>query len=208
MELPPCTQSCSTRTKSIKICRMSNTTNLRLAVGSKNPVKINSAKSGFEQMFADHTFTAEGFDVPSGVSDQPMSDKETLKGATNRANRVRELAPDVDYAIGIEGGIDTIDNMLFAYAWMVVIDSTGRIARGRSGSFALPPKVKELVDAGLELGHANDEIFQKHNSKQAGGAVGSLTGGVVSRQSLYEHAMVLTLAAFRRREMFFEAAEA
>ena len=187
---------------------MSNTTNLRLAVGSKNPVKINAAKAGFEQMFAEHSFVAEGFDVLSGVSDQPMSDAETLTGAMNRANRVRELAPDVDYAVGIEGGIDTIDNMLFAYAWMIVIDSTGRIARGRSGTFALPPKVKELVDGGLELGHANDEIFHKHNSKQSGGAVGSLTGGAVSRQSLYEHAMVLTLAAFRRQEMFFETAQA
>lgn len=201
-------QHCSTIAPTIKIFRMSNTTNLRLAVGSKNPVKINAAKAGFEQMFAGRSFVAEGFDVPSGVSDQPMSDGETLTGATNRANRVRELSPDADYAIGIEGGIDTIDDTLFAFAWMVVIDSTGRIGRGRSGSFALPPSVKKLVDSGLELGHANDTAFKEHNSKQAGGAVASLTGGAVSRQSLYEHAMVLTLAAFHQPELFFETAEA
>ena len=183
---------------------MENTANQRLAVGSKNPVKINSAKCGFEQMFADHTFAAEGFDVPSGVSDQPMSDAETLQGATNRAGRVRELAPDADYAVGIEGGIDTIDDALFAYAWIVVIDSNGRVARGRSGSFALPPRVKQIVDSGIELGHANDQVFREHNSKQSGGAVGSLTGGAISRQSLYEHAMVLALAAFRHPELFFE----
>ncbi len=38
------------------------------------------------------------------------------------------------------------------------------------------------------------------NSKQQGGAVGSLTGGVITRQSLYEHAMALALVTFRHEE--------
>ena len=178
---------------------------LVLAVGSKNPVKINAAQAGFEKMFPDHSFTATGFDVPSGVSDQPMSDAETLQGATQRAARVRESAPDADYAVGVEGGIDIIDQTLFAYAWMVIIDREGRVAQGRSGSFALPPEVKRLVTDGMELGHANDKVFHKDNSKQSGGAVGSLTGDVISRQSLYEHAIVLALAAFKKPELYFKS---
>ncbi len=73
---------------------------------------------------------------------------------------------------------------------------------GRSGSFALPARIKQLVESGMELGQANDEVFIEHNSKQQGGAVGSLTGGVISRQSLYEHAMVLALVAFRQSELY------
>jgi inosine/xanthosine triphosphatase len=180
------------------------TSKIKIAVGSKNPVKIQAALAGFETMFPDKEFAADGFDVASGVSDQPMSCEEALQGATNRANALKQVAPDVDFFVGIEGGIEVIGETLFANAWIVVIDAAGRVGSGRSGSFALPPAVKRLVESGIELGTANDEVFKEHNSKQQGGAVGSLTGGVVSRQSLYEHAMALALVAFKQPDLFRE----
>ena len=57
---------------------------MKITVASINPVKIQSALHGFQQMFLDVSFTAEGLSVPSGVSDQPMTDEETLRGALNR----------------------------------------------------------------------------------------------------------------------------
>ena len=173
-----------------------------IAVGSKNPVKIQSAINGFEAMFPTIKFSVQSFDVPSGVSDQPMSDEETRRGATNRAKSLKSVAPAADYFVGIEGGIEVIDNTFFANAWIVILDTDENVAQGRSGSFALPPKVKQLVESGVELGHANDEVFSEHNSKQMGGAVGSLTCGLISRQSLYEHAMGLALIAFRQPDLF------
>jgi inosine/xanthosine triphosphatase len=169
---------------------------IRIAVGSKNPVKISAALAGFEAMFPGQAFTAEGYSVASGVSDQPMSCRETLQGATNRADALVKSCR-ADYFVGIEGGIEVIDGTMFAGAWIVVIDSQGNVARGRSGSFSLPDEVQQLVESGVELGIANDQVFDKQNSKHAGGAVGSLTNGVISRQSLYEHAVALTLADFR-----------
>ena len=175
---------------------------LTIAVGSKNPVKIESARAGFEAMFPDKSFSAEGYDVASGVSDQPMSSEETLQGATNRAQALRDLCPTADFFVGIEGGIETINNTLIASAWIVVINRSGYSTLGRSGAFPLPPSVKRLVDSGVELGHANDQVFEQHNSKQQGGAVASLTGGVITRHSLYEHAMVLALASFKHPDLF------
>jgi inosine/xanthosine triphosphatase len=130
-----------------------------------------------------------------------MSCEETLQGATNRANALREIA-DTDFHVGIEGGIEIIDGTYFANAWIVIIDRDGKVARGRSGSFALPPKVQGLVESGIELGHANDQVFCETNSKQQGGAVGSLTGGVISRQLLYEHAMALALVALKQPDLY------
>jgi len=172
-----------------------------ISVGSQNPVKLMSATAGFRTMFPDQVFTSQGYAVQSGVSDQPMSCDETLLGATNRANALKELA-DSDYYVGIEGGIEIIDGTYFANAWIVIFDRNGKVARGRSGSFALPPKVQSLVESGIELGHANDQVFDKTNSKQSGGAVGSLTGGVISRQVLYEHAMALALVAFKQTDLY------
>jgi inosine/xanthosine triphosphatase len=176
--------------------------NMKIAVGSKNPVKINSALAGFKTIFSDQDFSAEGFDVDSQVSDQPMSCNETRLGASNRATALRTAAPDADFYVGIEGGIERIEDTLFASAWIVIIDEAGNVGSARSGSFALPPKVGQLVDSGMELGHANDVVFKERNSKQQGGAVGSLTGGVISRQTLYEHAMALALIAFKNGELF------
>ena len=176
--------------------------NFHIAVGSKNPVKIASATAGFQAMFPDKSFSAEGFDVASGVSDQPMTSQETRQGATNRAHALKELCPSADFFVGIEGGIETINETLFASAWIVVIDRNGTSTLGRSGAFPLPPSVKRLVDSGVELGHANDQVFKEHNSKQQGGAVASLTGGVITRHSLYEHAMALALATFKHPELF------
>ncbi|MEM9940239.1 MAG: inosine/xanthosine triphosphatase [Planctomycetota bacterium] len=176
----------------------------KIAVGSLNPVKINAALAGFKAMFRGESFDATGFDVPSGVNEQPMSRDETLAGATNRANEVFKAQKDFDFYVGIEGGIEWIHNSMFASAWIVIIDREGTVARGRSGSFALPPKARDLVESGVELGLANDQIFDEQNSKQAGGAVGSLTGGVITRQCLYEHAMALTLIGVKNAELYFE----
>ena len=57
----------------------------KVIIASLNPVKIESVKIGFQKMFPDKDFEFEGVAVPSGVSDQPMSNKETLTGAVNRA---------------------------------------------------------------------------------------------------------------------------
>ena len=154
-------------------------------------------------MFAGERYAAEGISVDSRVSDQPMSCDETLLGATNRANALRPIAAEFDFFVGIEGGIEIVAGTYFANAWIVVIDRLGKVARGRSGSFALPPRVQALVSSGIELGLANDQVFGEHNSKQQGGAVGSLTAGVISRQILYEHAMALALIPFKQPKLYF-----
>jgi inosine/xanthosine triphosphatase len=162
-----------------------------VVVGSRNPVKIAAAKNSIGR-FLGEPVEADGIDVASGVSDQPMTDEETRQGATARSAAVRRLHPGVDFAVGIEGGIEVIDGDMFAFAW-VVIDCCQARGRSRSAAFLLPPMVRDLVKSGVELGHANDQLFSQVNSKQKGGAVGILTAGAISRQDLYEHAADLAL---------------
>lgn len=174
-----------------------------IAVGSKNPVKVAAALAGFRAMFPDRQFAAEGFAADSNVSDQPMTNEETLRGARNRATALAEFAPTASFHVGIEGGVETIGDALFASAWIVIVDSSTRQeAIGKSAVFALPPEVKRLIESGIELGIANDQVFAEHNSKHSGGAIGSLTGGVLGRQELYEHAMVAALVPLKNPDLF------
>src|SRR5438045_3061707 len=138
---------------------------ISVVVASKNPVKVRATRDGFARAFVDATVEAEGVDVPSGVADQPMSDRETLRGATNRAENARAAVPGADYWVGLEGGVDGEDGMLEAFAWVVVIGRDGRVGRSRTATFQLPPAVAELVRAGVELGHADDRVFGRSNSK-------------------------------------------
>jgi inosine/xanthosine triphosphatase len=173
-----------------------------IVVGSTNPVKISAAHEGFQRMFVDERCEVRGISAPSGVSDQPMTDAETLQGAMNRARNVSALAPDADLVVGIEGGLEEREGEMEAFAWIVVRSRDGRVGKGRTGTFFLPAKVAALIREGKELGEADDIVFGMKNSKQEQGASGILTGGVIDRTMYYTQAMILALIPFRNGELY------
>jgi inosine/xanthosine triphosphatase len=160
-------------------------------------------REGFERMFPGAEFQIQGRSAPSGVSDQPTSDEETLQGAHNRARGVASSHPEADYWVGVEGGIQDHGNEMLAFAWVVVL-STGQSGRGRTGAFYLPQAIADLVRQGMELGQADDIVFGQENSKQANGAVGLLTGDVIDRAKLYEGAVILALIPFKNPRLYRE----
>ena len=173
----------------------------KIIVASANPVKIQAALQGFQEMFPDQAFQVEDVSVPSGVSDQPIGQEETFDGAFNRANNARKEVPDADFWVGIEGGNLKIGREMEVMAWVVVLDRH-RIGKARTAGFYLPPKVVELVNQGYELGHADDIVFGVDNSKQTMGSAGLLTEGVMDRLRFYVPAVVLALIPFKKEELY------
>ncbi|PKO06074.1 MAG: inositol monophosphatase [Chloroflexi bacterium HGW-Chloroflexi-3] len=176
----------------------------RIVIASTNPVKLNAAKNAFHKLLPDATFEWKTKEVPSGVSNQPMSDAETRLGACNRVKAIRDICPDADYWVGIEGGVDFDDKgEMTAFAW-VVIDDGKQLGKARSGSFYLPPGITDLVRKGRELGEADDIMFVKQNSKQKNGAIGLLTNNLIDRSGLYEHAVILAFVPFYNPQLYSE----
>lgn len=173
-----------------------------IVAASTNPVKIEATLRGFRRMFPDEDFTIRIAAAPSGVSEQPMSDDETLQGARNRAEGAKKLYPDADYWVGIEGGVDEHGGELLAFAWVVILGQE-RVGKSRTATFTLPTEVAALVRQGVELGHADDRIFGRVNSKHTNGAIGLLTGDVIDRAAYYEHAVILALVPFRNSGLSF-----
>lgn len=174
---------------------------MRILVASANPVKLEAVLHGFQRMFSADEINIEPGEASSGVSDQPATDEETLAGAINRARNARELFPGFDYWVGVEGGVEDDGQDLSAFAWIVVI-SNYAMGKGRTGTFYLPRAVSELVRQGKELGEADDIVFKKRNSKQANGAIGLLTGDVLTRATFYEQAVILALVRFKNPELY------
>jgi inosine/xanthosine triphosphatase len=172
-----------------------------ISVASTNPVKLQATLDGFQRMFPRESFEVRAVKIPAPVTDQPMTDEETLEGADTRAQHAMELMPDADYWVGIEGGVMDRGPHLSGFAWVVVL-SEGKRGVGRSGEFFLPENLAELVRQGVELGEADDRVFSRNNSKQANGAIGLLTGDVIDRINLYIPAVVFALIPFKNPGLF------
>ena len=170
----------------------------KVLIASRNPVKINATKKAFKEVFSDR-FEFKGVSVDSLVSDQPMSNDETLKGATNRLQNIKHL--EADYLVSIEGGVDLLDNNYEAFAWIVISDKN-KIGKAKTASFALPLRSSKLIKEGYELGDADDMVFKRSNSKQQNGAVGILTNNLIDRTEYYVHAIILALIPFTNSKLY------
>ncbi|KAF0110847.1 MAG: putative non-canonical purine NTP phosphatase [Chloroflexi bacterium] len=172
-----------------------------ISVASINPVKLEATLAGFKRMFPRKSFEVRAVKIPAPVSDQPMTDEETLEGAEARALHAMELTPEADYWVGIEGGVMDRGSHLSGFAWVVIL-SEGKRGIGRSGEFFLPENVAELVRQGVELGEADDRVFSRNNSKQTNGAIGLLTGDAIDRLNLYIPAVIFALIPFKNPDLY------
>jgi inosine/xanthosine triphosphatase len=174
------------------------------------------------------------FDVVSGVPDQPFGDEETRTGAKNRAHKAysayriaNQISPHI--AIGMEGGLEWNDadekKHLYCMAWMALYgrraavtveafassdtesyagDKKPIFGLAKTAMFPIPDSITMLVKEGVELGDADDQVFQRVKSKHKGGTVGILTDGLIDRSAYYEHAILLALTPWIRPNLFPE----
>lgn len=173
-----------------------NKKKMLVVIASHNPVKIRAVEKAFSLQFPGQDIEFLACSASSNVSDQPRSDKETRRGARNRAQNAAVVHPHADFWIGLEGGIENMNGQLMAFAWMAALGKDTRIADARTATLPLPTAVKLLLDEGLELGDANDRVFSTVNSKQQGGAFGLLTKGLYTREQVYVEALVMALVPF------------
>lgn len=164
--------------------------------------------------------------VPSGVSAQPIGNMETLQGAWNRIQAIRNILEAEPGFVAeeregtyrtliaaIEGGVGPAPEPrskssgfsnhgygeCFAYVRVESFD--GRIiGQSRSCTFQMPHELSRLVyESGMELGHADDLLFGRQNSGMQSGTVGILTSDLVTRQAYYLQPAILALIPFASR---------
>lgn len=177
---------------------------MKILVGSKNPVKIDSVKEAFSLYFGN--VETVGIEVGSNVSIQPIND-DTFIGARNRALQLFELNKKenhlADFFVGIEGGITKQFDKWFAFGCLCIIDKDGNEGFGTSPHFELPEKVVGKLLQGIELGDVMDEILNEENTKQKHGAIGFFTNGVMNRKELYIEGLKVAVIPFLHKSMFF-----
>lgn len=172
-----------------------------VAVGSRNPVKIKAVSQGFAKVWPESPWRVKGYDVPSGISSQPLSDLESIAGARNRARAVLAQS-SATYGVGVEGGLQPIGDLWFDCGWVVIINRQGIEGLGSTARIITPPKMMALIHQGQELGQAVDHFFQQENSKQADGHFGLMTNKAITRTSGYVDGVVMALVRFLHPHLF------
>ena len=172
---------------------------VKISIGSNNPVKIKACESVVKKVWQD--VEVVNFDVDSGISNQPMTEEESIKGAINRARGAREQG-DADYGFGLEGSVVEIEDRMLLTGWVAVMDREGEIGIGSGGHILLPESIAERLRGGEELGPVMDDILHKVNTKQGEGAVGTLTGGLKPRQQSFEDGALYALTKFIKPELY------
>ena len=172
---------------------------MKVAVGSRNPAKLQAVRKAILRVWPEAQ--VEGVNVPSGVSEMPMSDAECLAGARNRARAARE-ALAADLGVGLEGGAHEQDDTLLLIGWAAVYAADGREGVAGTARLPLPARIAGRVADGEELGPVMDELLDEHKSNHRGGAVGALTAGLVVRAEAFAMAVSYALAPFVAPEFY------
>lgn len=173
----------------------------KIVVGSSNPVKIQAVKDAFGKVWPKTKWQVSGFEVESGVSKQPMTDRESVKGAISRAHLAMKKGT-FDFAVGIEAGFQKIGQLYFDCGWVFVTSKNGERGIASSARIWTPKTMMKHIFKGMELGGVDDLIFKAENSKQQNGHFGLLTNNVLTRLSVYTDAIIAALAPFLHPEIY------
>lgn len=177
----------------------STTESLTIAVASHNPVKVKAAQQAFAAVFPNAKIAVIEVAADSGIPDQPMSYEQTREGAHNRVTN--SAAVKADFYIAYEGGVDVFEDGPKTFA-IVCVSNGQEVIYGQTATLPLPLSIYQNLLNGMELGDAMDALFNTHNIKQKGGAIGQLTQGIETRLSIYKSATVLALSAFAQPYLY------
>jgi len=163
----------------------------KIAVGSKNPLKLQAVEAVLENISPGSEYIA--VKAESGVSHTPLSNEETISGAEKRAEDARKII-GADWGIGLEGGMVKIAGTWFTCVWCIIRDGEQE-SLGGGVHFQLPDRVvRGILDEGKEMGTCMDELTGMTMSKQKMGAEGILTRGLIDRKTTFETSITYALA--------------
>lgn len=168
---------------------------MKIAVGSINPSKIKAVENALKRIFPNENLQIEGVQVESKVSDQPMSDDETLLGAKNRAI-LSQKKINADFGFGLEGGVKMIDGAMYCTSFVVAYSKSGESGIGVGPVFLLPKEIASEINSGKELGDAMDELVGGKDIKKKAGAIGVFTNNLVTRDELFEMTIIFSMVKF------------
>jgi inosine/xanthosine triphosphatase len=194
--------------------------NVQIAVGSTRRPKLSAvteAVRSFGSLLAPGAqLDVIGVEVASGVGHTPANRAELMQGARQRADALIHLAKEKSeswrYFVGLEGGLDIIEagknRRVMLESWAYVSDGRNGYY-GRSGGVEIPHALAQgVLENGVELSIAIDRFAGAVGIRDAQGAWGVLSSGLISRTEAFRVAVIAAFAPFYNAKMYHAAAAA
>lgn len=165
---------------------------MRITVASKNKAKIEAVREIVGEYPDLKNAVVGGMATESGVSAQPKSLEETIRGAMNRA---RNVFTDCDYSIGLESGLMEVPYTKGGYMDLTacVIYDGREFHVGLSSAWEFPDKAVTdlMIMGGLDMSEAINKVGMTRNPQIGSeeGAIGILTKGRMDRKSYTKQAL-------------------
>jgi inosine/xanthosine triphosphatase len=191
---------------------------MKIGIGSKNKVKISACKNALETLktasLIDNKLEITFYPVETetSVPDMPLSREVLMKGALQRAlfvyKKLEEQDTIVDYALGMEGGVYTINfkrqakQHAFLQNWVYAFN--GNIGFfGSSASLPLPENISHaLFKEKRELSEVMDSLSGRQDVRSNEGAFGILTNNLITRSDSFETALMNALTPFFNKRYY------
>ena len=171
-----------------------------MAVGTKNPAKVEGIKDAFSKYF--QNVELRPLDSSSVAKAQPRGLDEMAAGATARAKFALSTVGG-DYGVGVEAGIFTIGDVYFDNQVAAVVDVSGKVSLGHSAGYMLPRGAMEkLFRDGRELERWAEEVSGIKEIGDKGGLVKFLTKGKMTRADLTEQCVITALAPRLHKDVY------
>lgn len=167
---------------------------MRVAVGSENPVKVEAVQLAFNRVWPRRKFEFSATKVASGVSEQPLSDREMIKGARQRAALAISGQQSAEYGVGLEGGLLKLGQDWFGRSWVVVCSRGGKTGIASSVSCQIPRVMMDLVHKGKDMKQVVEILYGIKDIGKKQGYWGILTNNRITRSSGYAEAVMMALS--------------
>ena len=192
-----------------------------VVLGSKRGPKLRALEAVLRELGGEFGLAEiQAHEAESGVRETPLDRAQIMRGAWNRVQAVRALLPDADFWVGMEGGLHIAD-FGFRIAdfqqtaesnppseirspqlsgwlenWACVSDGR-RTYFGCGGSIPLPEAIiREVVERGRSLAEVIDQLSGKQDVRSSEGTWGILTGGRITREAVFQRALLNAFAPF------------
>lgn len=177
---------------------------LLVVVGTSNPIKVRAVGRVLSKFFKVSVVMRE---VTPDVPLQPVGLEMVIRGAVSRARNALSAMDGADLGVGIEAGLIPIPSTISGYMdqqFAAIADRHGRVTVGGGPAFEYPRSlVARVLEEGIEVGTAMDELTGIHQLGQKQGAIGFFSKGCLNRTSLTEDAVLMALIPRLNEGMYF-----
>lgn len=183
---------------------------MKIGIGTRNKAKLIAVQQAVETIrdifFADSQEEIFFFetDTLTSVPEMPLTLNELMQGALERALFVYDKFGDLNFSLGLEGGVfrPNLKASAFLQSWAYAYDGSNGYY-GSSGAISLPDKITHaLYKEKQELSDVIDSISGKHDVRSNEGTFGILTGNAITRSQSFKTAIVASLVPFFNKKFY------